>query len=612
MFLSILTSFQLQIKKLAQSARHQIIISWDNFDYSETVRHQSLRDPSQHVCATTGKLCISHEMPAQGLRKSMLHSHHALDVNDIVFMAGNVDDEIHHQTQRYWIAEAIRYTHRAAIHDVFTDELVEWPQFPRIECLSPRKTKHYSLGPILANEGTVDGTYEVIDNIFTEQLAFDPSSDFEDSLYPVYGDQKTISLIQTVQKERQGSTLSYDKYDWILPIPGLFHWRTNYIDMIHDLYSGLESAPVGSTLYHNKNFMGMVQGHKSPFHHKEEVAMHAFNARVTALYYQLLPAGIKCQYHEEVDLYIRRSGRAGFLDVVEKIRESIFVVSEQCKSVSTPAKASGKKSGSEKSRNTQCHETPVDVEFSAHAKFLQQMEHYKTLKLAIKRADIGMIRRVIARCCILFHGSNKSKYAFLSLYMAWLTGTPAADEELQRAILANGLVNLRGAEDGWFEMDRLNEFFNLQMKILMSTRRTSSVDIATLFRNTALTASYCTDLKESIEQAFGEHTKGAHTAKDVCDDVRNLAFQIYGSGSVNKHKKGRDSPFQPPDIVSRGCQLLVDGVARFNKQMVQRRWTDDDPDVLGQTSVPIGVLDDYITQEPEDGGTQCSNIDDLL
>jgi hypothetical protein len=61
----------------------------------------------------------------------------------------------------------------------------------------------------------------------------------------------------------------------------------------------------------------------------------------------------------------------------------------------------------------------------------------------------------------LFHGSDKSKYAFLSLYMTWLTQTNAASKELQDAILANGLVNQRGTNDSWFEMDRLNEFFNL-------------------------------------------------------------------------------------------------------------------------------------------------------
>jgi hypothetical protein len=52
------------------------------------------------------------------------------------------------------------------------------------------------------------------------------------------------------------------------------------MDMIHDLYSGLESDSISSTLHHNKNFMGCIQGHKGPFHHKEEVAIHAFNARV--------------------------------------------------------------------------------------------------------------------------------------------------------------------------------------------------------------------------------------------------------------------------------------------------------------------------------------------
>ena len=180
-----------------------------------------------------------------------------------------------------------------------------------------------------------------------------------------------------------------------------------------------------------------------------------------------------------------------------------------------------------------------------------------------------MIRRVIARCCILFHGSSKSKYAFLSLCMTWLTGTPAADEDLQRAILANGLVNLRGAEDSWFEMDRLNEFFNLQMKTLMSTRRTSSIEVATLFRTTALTASYCIDLRESIEGAFGERTNSAHTTKDVSDDVRNLGFQIYSSGSIDKCKEG-DMPHSNlqilcPEVLSCWSTGLRDSTSRWSK-----------------------------------------------
>jgi hypothetical protein len=94
-------------------------------------------------------------------------------------------------------------------------------------------------------------------------------------------------------------------------------------------------------------------------------------------------------------------------------------------------------------------------------------------------------------------------------------------------ILANGLCQSTSVakpriDHSWVEIDRLSEFFNLQV----NTRRTSSIDAA----NTALTASvfYSADLKEFIERAFGEHTESA-PPPDVADDVRNLSFQIHSS-----------------------------------------------------------------------------------
>lgn len=130
--------------------------------------------------------------------------------------------------------------------------------------------------------------------------------------------------------------------------------------------------------------------------------------------------------------------------------------------------------------------------------------------------------------------------------MTWLTETKAADTELQTAILANGLVNLRHTEDGWFEIDRLNELFNLHMKTLMATRRISTLDITTMFRQTALTASYCTNLKEHLEATFGKYTNGRHQNKDASQDVQHLAYQI--SKSIQKQPAGRTNGFQPCDI----------------------------------------------------------------
>ena len=141
----------------------------------------------------------------------MLRPEVALDPCDIYLATGNQNDEILHSCQRYWIAEAIRYTHHEAVEELFTDYnpttigqmrkqvvLTDWPELPSIERLPPRKTPHYGLGPILENEGTISGTYSVIDTVFTEQLGYNRAEDFSGRLHLVYSDQKTVSLIHTI------------------------------------------------------------------------------------------------------------------------------------------------------------------------------------------------------------------------------------------------------------------------------------------------------------------------------------------------------------------------------------------------------------------------------
>jgi len=116
----------------------------------------------------------------------MLHPKVALDACDIFLAAGNRHDAILHACQRYCIAEAIRYTHRAAVEKLFSNDnsttvgqekepenLPDWPEPPTVERLSPRHTSHFALCPILENEGTIAGIYNVIDEIFTGQLGHD-------------------------------------------------------------------------------------------------------------------------------------------------------------------------------------------------------------------------------------------------------------------------------------------------------------------------------------------------------------------------------------------------------------------------------------------------------
>ena len=62
---------------------------------------------------------------------------------------------------------------------------------PRLEVLGVRRTEHYTLGPIMHDEGTKKGQYGVTDTIFKQQFKLDPDL-FGQRLWLIYGDQKTV------------------------------------------------------------------------------------------------------------------------------------------------------------------------------------------------------------------------------------------------------------------------------------------------------------------------------------------------------------------------------------------------------------------------------------
>jgi predicted subunit of tRNA(5-methylaminomethyl-2-thiouridylate) methyltransferase len=125
----------------------------------------------------------------------MFHPEIILHHSHIYTAPGNQNDAVQRQCQQHWIAEAIRYTHRKAVESLFAVEicanssqmkprvhLIDWPEFPTVNRLQTQKTVDYSLCPMLYNEGTIEGTYKVIENIFLEQLGDNSDTDFETRL----------------------------------------------------------------------------------------------------------------------------------------------------------------------------------------------------------------------------------------------------------------------------------------------------------------------------------------------------------------------------------------------------------------------------------------------
>jgi hypothetical protein len=168
---------------------------YDNFDYREGVKHQLISNHAQMRSVTTGKVFRGADIPPGGLKKSMLHREIPLTIEDLLYSPGAVVyDETAAKIDTYFIAEAIRIAYPDSVKSVFAESPITYPSMPAVELLELRKTDSKTLGPILFNEGTLDGSYEVIESIYKHQFKLDDAA-FDDRLFLAFGDQKTSSLI---------------------------------------------------------------------------------------------------------------------------------------------------------------------------------------------------------------------------------------------------------------------------------------------------------------------------------------------------------------------------------------------------------------------------------
>jgi hypothetical protein len=202
-----------------------------------------------------------------------------------------------------------------------------------------------------------------------------------------------------------------------------------------------------------------------------------------------------------------------------------------------------------------------DGELRSHILFLRHAQTYLLLKYGIKHGDIGLIRRAVDRCTVYFHGSGQSNYSNEMLYLQRLLANSAP--ELRKAILSNSLVNLQGLSNTWFEMDRLVEFHNGNMKNLFHAKRGSTINLEQLFKNYALSSAYITNLGDDIYRIFNVGKNNEHTDKSAKRDIVTMAQRL-SAGSV-RFKGGRTVRYPAIDAVAVGTlRIASDALPKFN------------------------------------------------
>ena len=320
----------------------------------------------------------------------------------------------------------------------------------------PIRTTYLPIKPIMKDESTISHNIHILDNIYGDQFQLkDDDSMFTRDLRLIYGDLKTWKRIQAVKLLRRDTAEDpRDRFDWLLPGLGLWHLRYNMLQLIHKIHWGTNRHADPSTLQFAADRWGRSQVvQPNNFAALEDLVVHSYQARMVGVWIKIL-----------------RIQKYPFTRIDETIpwlaAQSSISWGNVLNSIATRTQAPIPCS----SYNMRPPQT--DQEYENHQNFFVHVEAYFTLRYTIKHADIGLLRYALRRVTVIFQAqtSGTPHYAQALLHTLHMVDTLAATMKLQNAILANGLVNLRGENDSNFETDLLLELLNNNLRAFQHER----------------------------------------------------------------------------------------------------------------------------------------------
>lgn len=183
------------------------------------------------------------------------------------------------------------------------------------------------------------------------------------------------------------------------------------------------------------------------------------------------------------------------------------------------------------------------------------------------------------------------------LYLQRLISTDTAAPELQRAILANGLVNPTGVHDSWYEIDRLVEFHNGTLKTIFNDRRGSSITVKYLMENCALNTEFFKAVAEDMESFLSIKQNGRHATKPAILDLRLMARALVQSGSITGTQRHLVK-HNAVDLFNAAIPKLAgEALCKFNKKESSDPQDLTANDFDFEEDEPMDEVDEYFTSD---------------
>jgi hypothetical protein len=417
--------------------------------------------------------------------------------------------------------------------------------------LDDKRSPHDSipLEPIMIDESTTEGMLRILENIMVKQLGNEEEdARFNRQLFLIHGDQKTVDRLRACRRVRGDDSRPYDSMKWALPCLGLWHTKFNYLMLIHETHWSATPSVDDSTLHANATFWGRKKLQEpKDFKALEELEIQSFQARIVAMFMRnVLEHGDRPRKDKAVATVAQRLKDmpvSALKSHIERIYNDIHELKHRVPNGQVP-----------------------DQELWNHILYIRNMFPYLLLKDGIKHGDIGILRIAIPMLCVFYQGTRNSRYAKEFLHLFALTScNGAATPALQRAILANSLVNKRGLQGSHFEKDRELEFLNRLIKDFRAFNRTSCLPAPFLLKKAALIAPQTILIGAQFATQANYKDRTLHPEKSSAEDVLALGARLW-EGSIAP-KRGRDSTFVARDFINAGLQVLDINVQNFNDDL---------------------------------------------
>lgn len=422
--------------------------------------------------------------------------------------------------------------------------------------------------PVMKDESTTTNNVYILEHLYRNQFGLDPEAAvYNTQLRFIYGDLKTVKRILAVKAIRnETAENSFDQYVWLIPGLSLWHPRLNLLRLIHAIHWGGSSPADPTTLQYAADRWDRSRViEPNDFQALEDLIVHSYRARIVAIWMRYgKSTSLDASRLENTIPWLRTQNRRAWLSVVDTIRRQIHPAPDTTEDGSGSPDIYG-----------------PDEQWRNHQYFCAYTETYLLLRYAIKYADIGLLRRALRECTIMFQAecSGTPNYARELLRLSHLTDSPASTAELQQAVLVNSLVNTHSKVGYSFETDRLLELLNNTLKAFQSERSYFSKNSDQLLEHWALNGPYLLDLKDEIERTFGKITSGAHPSKPAAEDIFSMAQQL-SKKSVVQSSGPHYSAYRTVSLHRAGLEKLSANVFRYKEDVFQ-----DDLDLAGTADI---------------------------